>query len=364
MFESPEAFLLLGLAPFWVSWWRGQRILDLEVGGLEPFLTLAGTSISKRKWPLSLILGLLALFLLCAALAEPKGREPATWHLWDASWSHLGPGEGTGVPSEDSKGTDVILGGPDEFLNGRLLLDEILLAPSRSWIVHTDQPEPRGLPSHIQWQQTPRQGFNAAILAVTSGAGGGTLHWMRVGLSGPWFLQMDDLRLALPREGERGEFRLPDRPFAQLRLLQQDGSAWQDDQPWDDAWRAPPPLLLPEEAHPSWAAAVHAWVPGVRIRVQGSNADSSWPLVLDSDPFQTLPEAEALAEVRNLLEPWIALGDQPRWESECRPGVEILDWPVGLPAQANPLNRFLARLLAGTAVLLIGVAWFLRGRGR
>ncbi len=366
MFERPEALLLLGFIPVWILWWRGRRPHRLRVGGLEPFQQTGSGASPRHTWPLSLGPGLAALLSATLALAGPRGGTPEPWILLDASWSHLGPGQGKGAPHGNFAEADLILGGPDEFLDGELLQAELLLAPARSWIVRTDLPAPSGLPTHIQWQQTPRQGRNAAILAVTPSPGGPVLHWLRVGFSGPWGLQMDDQRLTLPHQGERGEFRLPDRPFAQLRFLQADGSVWQDDQPWDDAWRSPPQLQLPAEADAAWPAAVRAWTAGARIQSLAGTPDlsSAWSLVLETDPFAELPVAEALAEARLLLEPWIALGDQPRWESECRPAAASSPWPVGLPIQTPPADPSLPRKLVWIALILGCCSGLLRWRGR
>ncbi|HJM38480.1 MAG TPA: hypothetical protein QGG59_00020 [Planctomycetota bacterium] len=347
------------------------------VGGLEPFLDLAGASPKAPLRPLSFWIALLGLICGIVALAQPLRETRTPVLIWDASFSHSGGGTpdhiGARPLSDAGHAMDwkrYSVGRIEEASGAPELLRAIRALKGRQAAVLTDLPKPTGLPPWVDWFATPPIERNVAILNMLPHPDGGwELHWRAWGDYEEVALY-EGKTLAQKLAGAQGILWLEQAHSGQtwsLRTLE--GTSFVDQPLWDDVWETKlPSFQIPSGAHPAWEAAFHALVPRAHVE-RGHSAtgrlrneiiqvafskspleEESGKLVFAEDIFSKLPELEALAllnkkvyENRSFLPPARPLG-------ECGPTPLPTDWSSEL--WGSPLRETWGRLLAGMGLSL------------
>ncbi len=375
MFEHPWALVGLLLIPLWILWARSSAPLPWRVGGLQFFrgLVRVAPTRTRRAWPPSSWLGVLALLLGTLAAAGLRGRLPALI-LRDRSLScrlRTGP-----WPDPGLTGAEVVDWGAerDAPLPGDLIRRAVELAAGHRLTVLSDQPPPLGLPEGVRWLGPPFARANAAILSVIPTASGWRLSWAAWNCKGPFELRAGDRALARV-EGTEGELpleALPEGTRLELRVLSGEPQTSREDDFW--TLPAPPRFFLPPNADSRWEDALRAAWPGCGIlrrtpragevgyRVRFGRGGGE-PL-FRTDPFVSDSELDAVAAIAARIAPLRAALPAPRPRVECAPPLRPGHWPEsGVPDRApgrSDLPRWLATLGLGAWLLTL----LLRRSGR
>lgn len=390
-FDFPEALILLALAVPWIAWGRQAEPRDWPVGGLEPFREALGVAPARRRWPPSLWLGLLAL--VCGALAAAGARlgGGADLVVEDRSFSCFGGDLGMKAEVRVRawfheavapllRGADLVtVGSPAEPAAEEEIFAALRLhGLRRRTAVVTDRPAPTGLPAGVRWLNPPlpaHRDRNAALLHAWPEDPGWRVRWARWGDVGPIALWRNG-GPAEELEGEEGIAALPGAVAGdRLEVRRRDGSA-ADEWPQDDALLlGGPRIRVPPPAAAAWELAVRAVWPGaevvrsgpadfeVRLGVVPAPGAEDSPWDFQADPFGTLPELEAVAELHRRLEPLqLRYGGHRRPRSECEPPGPPRPWPADLRAPRAPPASSLPMALLGLALYLGSLA--LRHHGR
>ena len=388
MFEHPWAFLLLGLAVPWILWSRRRAPGRLPVGGLEPFRSFAGRGGARRRLPLSLLLALAALAAGTVAVANPRTESLPPVVIEDRSFSAFGvrlratsfeevdedlPRAFRRAERQDVGDQRTVVREPELFEAIRLV------GGGRRILVVTDRPEPQGLPDQVSWHRLggPTADLadrNAAILNAWQEDGTWQVHWAAWGALPPLRLMRaakEERTQVAVLDGTGGVVRVDDGSRGDLLFLDgRDGVALRDAQRNDETWllTTVATFVLPEGADPRWAAAVDAAWPGSQTSVtvpEGAVLGSVFlvdfddrgdesTFVFDGDPFTTMPELEAVAEIADRItsQRVVMAAGMPRPRAECEPPGEPVEWQGELPAPVAYRSSAWSWALAGLGLYL------------